>query len=42
MIERGEIRAVDFITGESSLADLSSVFERMKHGSGGLKTAVIP
>jgi L-iditol 2-dehydrogenase len=42
VIERGEIRAADFITGESSLANLSSVFERMKHGSGGLKTAVIP
>jgi len=42
VIERGEIRAADFITGESQLSGLARVFEEMKQGRGGLKTAIIP
>jgi len=41
-IARGEIRASDFITGESPLTELPHVFEQMKTRSGELKTAVIP
>jgi threonine dehydrogenase-like Zn-dependent dehydrogenase len=41
-IARGEIRASDFITGESPLSDLPQVFEHMKNRNGEMKTAVIP
>lgn len=41
-IARGEIRAADFITAEVRLADLPRVFQQMKQGTGGIKTAVIP
>ena len=41
-IVRGEIRASDFISGESPLAELPQVFEDMKQRNGELKTAVIP
>jgi L-iditol 2-dehydrogenase len=41
-IERGEIRASDFITGEVPLTELPHVFEHMKQRNGELKTAVIP
>ncbi len=41
-VERGEIRAADFITGRSPLDELPRVFERMKSRNGELKTAVIP
>lgn len=41
-IERGEIRSADFVTGEAKLADLPNVFQQMKQGAGGIKTAVIP
>jgi L-iditol 2-dehydrogenase len=41
-IARGEIRAADLITGTAPLADLPSVFQKMKDRSGQLKTAIIP
>jgi L-iditol 2-dehydrogenase len=41
-ISRGEIHSSDFITGEAGLADIPSVFERMKNRNGEMKTAVIP
>lgn len=41
-IARREVRARDFVTGETALADLPRVFEHMKHRNGDLKTAVIP
>lgn len=41
-IARGEIKAADFITAEARLADLPRVFQQMKEGNGGIKTAVIP
>ncbi|HET9399629.1 MAG TPA: alcohol dehydrogenase catalytic domain-containing protein [Candidatus Acidoferrales bacterium] len=41
-IARGEIRAADFITAEARLTDLPRVFQQMKQGNGGIKTAVIP
>lgn len=41
-IARGEISAADFITGEARLADLPRIFQQMKQGTGGIKTAVIP
>jgi L-iditol 2-dehydrogenase len=41
-IARGEVRAIDFITGEIPLTELPRMFEHMKHRNGELKTAVIP
>jgi L-iditol 2-dehydrogenase len=41
-VERGDIRASDFITGRSPLGELPRVFEQMKSRTGELKTAVIP
>jgi L-iditol 2-dehydrogenase len=41
-VERGEIRAKDFVTGEISLYDLPRAFEHMKQRNGELKTAVLP
>jgi L-iditol 2-dehydrogenase len=41
-VARGEVRAVDFITGEISLQELPGLFEHMKHRNGEQKTAVIP
>lgn len=41
-IARGEIRAVDFVTGEIPLRELPRMFARMKHRNGELKTAVFP
>jgi L-iditol 2-dehydrogenase len=41
-IVRGEVRASDFVTGEAPLADLPTVFQRMKNRNGELKTAIIP
>jgi L-iditol 2-dehydrogenase len=41
-IERGEISAREFVTGESSLDELPLVFEQMKRRNGEMKTAVIP
>lgn len=41
-IVRGDVRAVDFVTGEAPLAELSGVFQQMKNRNGELKTAIIP
>ena len=41
-VERGEIRATDFVTGRSPLDELPRVFEHMKNRNGEMKTAVIP
>jgi L-iditol 2-dehydrogenase len=41
-IARGEIRAADFVTGESRLDKLPAVFRDMLHRNGALKTAIIP
>jgi len=41
-IARGEIRAKDFVTGESKLAELPSIFKHMLHRNGALKTAIVP
>ena len=41
-VARGEVRAVDFITGEIPLQELPGLFEHMKHRNGEQKTAVIP
>lgn len=41
-VSRGELRASEFVTGESPLRDLGQVFEHMKNRNGQLKTAIIP
>ncbi|HEU5410075.1 MAG TPA: alcohol dehydrogenase catalytic domain-containing protein [Candidatus Acidoferrales bacterium] len=41
-IARGDVRASDFVTGETPLTELPRVFEQMKRRNGELKTAVNP
>jgi len=41
-IARGDVRASDFVTGETPLTELPRVFEHMKQRNGELKTAVNP
>jgi len=41
-IARGDVRASDFVTGETPLTELPRVFEHMKRRNGELKTAVNP
>lgn len=41
-IARGDVRARDFVTGETPLSELPRVFEDMKRRNGELKTAVNP
>lgn len=41
-IARGDVRASDFVTGETPLTELPRVFEEMKRRNGELKTAVNP
>jgi L-iditol 2-dehydrogenase len=41
-VARGDVRASDFVTGESPLRDLPRVFEQMKNRNTQIKTAIIP
>jgi L-iditol 2-dehydrogenase len=41
-VARGDVRASDFVTGESPLRDLPRVFEQMKNRNSQIKTAIIP
>lgn len=41
-VARGDVRANDFVTGESPLRELPRVFEQMKKSNTQIKTAIIP
>ena len=42
LIERGVIRAVDFVDGEASLDELPELFRSMAQGNRAVKTCIRP